>query len=88
MKQMWQTDIKTICEYYEMLEQISKDFGRELTTDESEFIFLEFAKIKNIKSLGNTELNKTELIKDALEKNGSLLNIDENGFTFIKKKEN
>ncbi len=85
---MWLSDLKTICEYFDMIEQISEDFKRELTPDEKEYVFSEFAKIKNIKSLGNTELNKIEIIKDALSKNHeNILNIDEEGYIFIKKKE-
>ena len=84
---MWLTDLNTICEYFDMIEQISEDFKRELTVDEKEYVFLQFAKAKDIKSLGNTELSKIEIIKDALSKNHkSILNIDEEGYTFIKKK--
>ncbi len=87
MKQMWLSDLKTVCEYFDMIEQISEDFKRELTIDEKEYVFSEFAKAKNIKSLGNTELSKIEIIKDALSKNHeNILNIDEEGYTFIKKK--
>lgn len=87
MKQMWLSDLGTACKYFDMIEKISEDFKRELTVDEKEYVFAEFAKAKNIKFLGNTELTKIEIIKEALSKNHeNILNIDEKGYTFIKKK--
>jgi hypothetical protein len=45
-------------------------------------------KLKNIKPSGNTELNKEELIKEITSHGKTILNIDEDGSTIIKPKDN
>lgn len=87
MNKIWQLDIDTAIEWYELLKKLQEDLKKELTQEEAELAFLAFMKHKNIKSIGATELNKMEFLKEVLSKGKSILNIDEKGYTFIKKKD-
>ena len=70
-----------------MVDHLEKDLKQELNSYEREIVFLEMMKIKGIKPAGQNELTKVEFIKELLENGKKILNVDEHGFTFIKKKE-
>ena len=55
MNYLWNLDINTAIEWYELLNKIQEDLKKELTREETEIVFLEFMKIKNIKPIGRTD---------------------------------
>jgi hypothetical protein len=88
MNALWNLDIDTVLEWYDVLRDIQDYSKKVLTTEQTEVLFLEFMKLKNIKPSGNTELNKEELIKEITSHGKTILNIDEDGSTIIKPKDN
>lgn len=87
MNYLWKLDIDTVLEWYEFLKKLQEKLDKELSREETELVFFEFMKSKNIKSCGATELTKDELIKELISKNDTILNIDKDGCKIIKKKE-
>ncbi len=87
MNKIWMINIDILEQFYKMVDKFEKDMNKELNRYEREIVFLEIMKIKNIKPAGQNELTKDEFIKELVSKGKKILNIDKNGFTFIKKKE-
>jgi len=87
MNHLWKLDIDTAIEWFELLKEIQARMGKDLSREETEILFLEFMKIKNIKSSGATELNKDEFIKEYVSHGKKILSIDKDGIKIIKPKE-
>ena len=89
MKALWNINVDTLQEFYELIDILEKDMKRTLTGQERELAFLQLMKSKEIKPSGHTELNKEEFINELVSKNKKILNIDSDGIKIIKKnKEN
>lgn len=88
MKHLWNLDLDTALEWYKLLNDIEKDLKKELTKEQTEIVFLEYMKLKNIKSSGATELTQEELIKEYISHGKKVLKIDGEGHTIFKPKEN
>ncbi len=86
MKYLWHLTADQTILFYELLEKVEANMKRELTGQEKELVFLKLMESEGIKTSGGTELNNEELIKEITSKGKSILNIDKNGFMFIKKK--
>ena len=87
MNKIWVINLDILEEFYEVVEKLEKDIEQTLNSHEREIAFLELMKIKDIKSAGQNELTKDEFIKELASKGKKILNVDKDGFTFIKKKE-
>ena len=87
MRKLWTLNIDTVLEWYELLKEIQEDLKKELSREQTEVLFLEFMRLKNIKPSGKTELNKEELIKQIVSSGKSILNIDKEGIKIIKPKD-
>ena len=87
MNKVWVLDLNTLKCYENVLAEMTKKVGRTLNRFECEQIFLEVMKQKGIKPAGQNELTKVEFIKELADNGKKILNVDEHGFTFIKKKE-
>lgn len=71
----------------DVIKHLQKETGQKLNSYEQEIVFLEVMKEKGIKPAGHNELTKAEFIKELVSKGKKILSVDQNGFTFIKKKE-
>jgi len=87
MNTFWKTDADTMILFFKVVGEITEEMGRELTREEREIVFFQLMKSKGIKPSGNTELNKKEFIREIASKGNKILNIDSEGYTFIKPKE-
>ncbi len=87
MNKIWMINIDILEQFYKMVDKLETDMNKELNRYEREIVFLEMMKLKDIKPAGQNELTKDEFIKELVSKGKKILNIDKNGFTFIKKKE-
>lgn len=75
MNKIWKIDVDTLLLFFKLLEEI-EDTNNKLTKHQREILFLEFMKQENIKPIGNTELNKEELIKEYVSHGKKILNIN------------
>lgn len=87
MNKVWVIDINILEEFHDIIKKLEKDIGGKLNRNDREIVFLEMMKIKGIKPAGQNELTKSEFISELVSKGKKILNIDKDGFTFIKKKE-
>ena len=87
MNKIWVINLDILEEFYEVINKLEKDASEKLNSYEREMVFLEIMKIKDMKPAGQNELTKVELIKELADNGKKILNVDEHGFTFIKKKE-
>jgi len=87
MNKVWVLDLDTLECYENILAEMLKKVGRTLNRFECEQIFEEVMKQRGIKPAGQNELTKVEFIKELADNGKKILNVDEDGFTFIKKKE-
>lgn len=87
MNKVWVLDLDTLECYENVLAEMRKEVGRTLNRFECEQIFEEVMKQRGIKPAGQNELTKAEFIKELVSKGKKILNVDKDGFTFIKKKE-
>ncbi len=87
MNKLWVINLDILEEFYTIVDKVEKNIGQKLNSHEMEVVFLEVMKINNIKVAGRNELTKIELLKELADNGKKILNVDENGFTFIKKKE-
>ena len=87
MNKIWVINLDILEKFYDVIEKLEKDANQKLNSYEREMVFLEVMKIKNIKPAGQNELTKAEFINELVSKGKKILNVDKDGFTFIKKKE-
>jgi hypothetical protein len=89
MKSIWQITIEDYLNIVEMAQKNGKKSGESMEEE-----FLEYMKLKNKKSIGHTELNKEELIKEVVSHDKKVLNFwtDKDGKMIVeihkKKDEN
>lgn len=87
MNKVWVINLDILEKFYEVIEKLEQDASQKLNSCEREIVFLEIMKLKDIKPAGQNELTKVEFIKELVDNGKKILNVDEDGFTFIKKKE-
>ena len=87
MNKIWVINFDILEQFEKMVDTLEKDMGQKMNPYEREIVFIEMMKIKNIKPAGQNELTKVEFIKELTSHGKKILNIDQDGFTFIKKKE-
>ena len=85
MNKVWVLNLDIVKYFYNVVENLQKETRHKLNSHEREIVFLEVMKIKKIKPAGQNELTKAEFIKELVSKGKKILNVDKDGFTFIKK---
>lgn len=85
MNKVWVLNLDTVKYFYNVVDNLQKEISHKLNSYEREIVFLEVMKIKKIKPAGQNELTKDEFIKELVSKGKKILNVDKDGFTFIKK---
>ncbi len=85
MNKIWVLDLDILKCFYDVVEHLQKETSQKLNSYEREIVFLEIMKHKDIKPAGQNELSKAEFINELVKNGKKILNVDKNGFTFIKK---